>query len=106
MGARPPRPDAASSVRLTVVADGADQMISVSDDGPGIPEPWRERVFEPFVRRDETSPGAGVGLFAARHLARAMGGELRLEDRPPAGSKFVLELVAAHGPAPRRRSAG
>jgi signal transduction histidine kinase len=83
--------------------------ITISDDGPGIPEPWRERVFESFVRRDETSPGAGVGLFAARHLARAMGGDLRLEDRPadggrPAGSKFVLELVAAHGPAPRKRS--
>ena len=42
--------------------------------------------------------GAGIGLFAARHLARAMGGELRLEDRPPAGSQFVLELAASHGP--------
>jgi signal transduction histidine kinase len=86
--------------------EGGRVLISVSDDGPGIPEPWRERIFEPFVRRDETSPGAGVGLFAARHLARAMGGELRLEDRPPAGSRFILELVAAHGPAPRKRAAG
>lgn len=83
--------------------DGGHVRIAISDDGPGIPEGWRDRVFEPFVRRDETSPGAGVGLFAARHLARAMGGDLRLEDRPPAGSRFVLELAAAHGPGPRRR---
>jgi signal transduction histidine kinase len=79
-------------------------FISISDDGPGIPAAWRDRVFEPFVRRDETAPGAGVGLFAARHLARAMRGELRLEERSPSGSRFVLELVAVHGPAAQARN--
>ena len=70
----------------------------MTDDGPGIPAEWRERIFEPFVRRDDSPRGAGIGLFAARHLARAMNGELRLEDRLPAGSQFVLELAASHGP--------
>lgn len=78
--------------------NGGRVLLAVTDDGPGIPAEWRERIFEPFVRRDDSPRGAGIGLFAARHLARAMNGELRLEDRAPAGSQFVLELAASHGP--------
>lgn len=69
--------------------------IAVTDDGPGIPREWRERIFEPFVRLDDSPRGAGIGLFAARHLARAMHGDLRVEDREPAGSQFVLTLQQA-----------
>lgn len=73
--------------------------IAVTDDGPGIPREWRERIFEPFVRLDDSPRGAGIGLFAARHLARAMSGDLRLDDREPAGSQFVLTLRQTR-PAP------
>jgi signal transduction histidine kinase len=66
--------------------------LAVTDDGPGIPAQWRDRIFEPFVRLDDSPRGAGIGLFAARHLARAMAGELRVEPREPAGSQFVLTL--------------
>jgi signal transduction histidine kinase len=66
--------------------------IAVTDDGPGIPREWRDRIFEPFVRLDDSPRGAGIGLFAARHLARAMSGDLGVEDREPAGSQFVLTL--------------
>jgi signal transduction histidine kinase len=72
-------------------------FLAVTDDGPGIPEKWREKIFEPFVRLDDSPRGAGIGLFAARHLARAMGGDLRVEPRVPAGSQFVLELAMATG---------
>jgi signal transduction histidine kinase len=71
---------------------GERTFVAVTDDGPGIPVAWRERIFEPFVRLDDSPRGAGIGLFAARRLARSMGGELRVEDRLPAGSQFVLEL--------------
>ncbi len=66
--------------------------LAVTDDGPGIPAQWRDRIFEPFVRLDDSPRGAGIGLFAARHLARAMAGDLRAEAREPAGSQFVLTL--------------
>ncbi len=66
--------------------------LAVTDDGPGIPPQWRDRIFEPFVRLDDSPRGAGIGLFAARHLARAMAGDLRAEAREPAGSQFVLTL--------------
>ena len=69
--------------------------LAITDDGPGIPREWRERIFEPFVRLDDSPRGAGIGLFAARHLARSMGGDLRAEDRQPRGSQFVLELPVA-----------
>jgi signal transduction histidine kinase len=74
---------------------GDRTFLAITDDGPGIPVEWRERIFEPFVRLDDSPRGAGIGLFAARHLARSMSGDLRAEDREPRGSQFVLELPAA-----------
>ena len=71
------------------------RSLAITDNGPGIPLEWRERIFEPFVRLDDSPRGAGIGLFAARHLARSMAGDLRAEDRAPRGSQFVLELPAA-----------
>jgi signal transduction histidine kinase len=67
-------------------------FVAVTDDGPGIPQAWRERIFEPFVRLDDSPRGAGIGLFAARRLARSMDGELTVEPREPSGSQFVLRL--------------
>ena len=72
--------------------EGDAAYVAVTDDGPGIPEAWRERIFEPFVRLDDSPRGAGIGLFAARRLARAMDGELSVQPREPHGSQFVLRL--------------
>ena len=73
--------------------EGERAFLAVTDDGPGIPEPWRDSIFEPFVRLDDSARGAGIGLFAARHLARSMGGDLTVEPREPYGSQFVLSLA-------------
>jgi signal transduction histidine kinase len=72
--------------------EGDRATLAVTDDGPGIPAEWRARIFEPFVRLDDSPRGAGIGLFAARHLARTMGGELSVEPREPYGTQFVLRL--------------
>lgn len=56
-------------------------VIDVEDDGPGIPEAQRETVFEPFVRlNEEGTRGAGLGLAAARSIARAHGGDIAILD--------------------------
>ena len=72
--------------------EGDSAYVAVTDDGPGIPESWRDRIFEPFVRLDDSPRGTGIGLFAARRLARSMDGELTVEPREPYGSQFVLRL--------------
>lgn len=55
-------------------------IIDVADDGPGVPREQREAVFEPFVRLNEGAGGAGLGLPAARSIARAHGGKIAFVD--------------------------
>ena len=55
-------------------------QLGVSDEGPGIPEEWRERIFEPYARRDtHTARGSGIGLYAAKRLGESMGARLWCE---------------------------
>ncbi|MEV0912124.1 sensor histidine kinase [Streptomyces hokutonensis] len=77
--------------------------VEVSDDGPGIPAPDRERVFDRFTRLDNartrTEGGTGLGLAIARDIATAHGGTLTAE--PPrttdGGARLLLTLPAEHG---------
>jgi signal transduction histidine kinase/CheY-like chemotaxis protein len=82
-------------VELGWQLQGARLRFEVADRGPGIPEAWAERVFEPFERIPGDTQGAGLGLAVSRRLARAMGGELTHHARPGGGTCFVLELPAA-----------
>jgi signal transduction histidine kinase len=91
---------AASSVRLTVAADGADQLISVSDDGPGIAVADRERVFDRFTRLDDArardAGGSGLGLAIVRELVRRHGGTVVLQDAAaPPGLRVDVRLPGA-----------
>jgi signal transduction histidine kinase len=89
------------SVALTAENAGGDVVIRVHDDGPGVPAPLRDAVFERFVRGPSESPGSGLGLFISRGLARLMGGELVLEPGPESdGATFSLHLPGAEAEAP------
>jgi signal transduction histidine kinase len=77
------------------MADGSVR-IGVSDEGPGIPEEWRERIFEPYARREtHTARGSGIGLYAARKLAESVGARLWCEPAKGHGARFVIALPAA-----------
>jgi two-component system sensor histidine kinase KdpD len=71
-------------------------QLGVSDEGPGIPDEWRERIFEPYARRDtHTARGSGIGLYAAKRLGESMGARLWCEPAQPHGARFVVALPAA-----------
>jgi signal transduction histidine kinase len=82
-----------------LASDGDHVTVHVRDTGPGIPEAKHEEIFEPFVQLDRTlarpREGVGLGLSISRDLARGMGGELSVENRPTGGACFTLRLVRA-----------
>ena len=73
--------------------------ITVADEGVGIAEADRRRVFTKFFRaeRDPAAPGAGLGLFLVRGLVAAMGGRIWVESEEGFGSRFTFELPLADG---------
>jgi signal transduction histidine kinase len=86
---------AGSRVRITTAQDGGRAMLTVADDGPGIPRDARRQVFERFYRLDGTrASGSGLGLAIARELADLMGGRLEL-DEEDGWTLFRLVLSAA-----------
>ncbi|MBK8174879.1 MAG: HAMP domain-containing protein [Rhodospirillales bacterium] len=79
------------------LTDGADEVIvMIEDDGPGIAETERERVFDPFYRiegsRSRETGGSGLGLTVARTVVRAHGGDITLQTRNCGGLRVLVAL--------------
>lgn len=73
---------------------GGDVLVHVDDDGPGLPEPIQETVFDAYVRGAAATvrPGSGVGLFLVRTFAQLHGGRAWWEPSVIGGSRFVVSL--------------
>ena len=85
-----------TTITVTTALVEGTVRVGVSDEGPGIPAEWRERVFEPYARREtHTARGSGIGLFAAKRLSESMGAHLWCEPADPSGARFVIALPAA-----------
>jgi two-component system osmolarity sensor histidine kinase EnvZ len=72
-------------------------LVSIDDDGPGIPAESRDDVFKPFVRLDDArqdAGGSGLGLAIARDIARAHGGDISLHDSPLGGLRATVRVPA------------
>ncbi|MDQ3671905.1 MAG: HAMP domain-containing histidine kinase [Actinomycetota bacterium] len=84
----------ASSKEILVRARraGTAVLISVADDGPGVPVDDQERIFEAGARLATGQQGSGLGLAVARAVAEAHGGTLTLESVPGEGATFTIEL--------------
>jgi two-component system, OmpR family, sensor kinase len=84
--------------------DGA-VVLTVADDGPGVPAELRERVFERFVRGGgDRSTSSGLGLSIVRAVAESHGGSVELQDAAP-GTRFVVRLPLVASQDPTRISA-
>jgi signal transduction histidine kinase len=99
------------TIALRVVRRGGHTRLEVRDSGPGIRAEDHDVVFEPFRQLDGSDSrkhgGIGLGLALSRKLARAMGGDLRVESEPGKGSTFILTLpdATARVDAPRTTAA-
>ncbi|MFC0250804.1 ATP-binding protein [Massilia consociata] len=89
---------AGSRIELSAARNGNAIEIAVDDDGPGIPEDEREKIFDPFYRldrsRDRATGGFGLGLSIARKAVALHGGTLRAESSALGGARFVITLPA------------
>jgi len=87
-------PPESGPVRVTVMAEADALVMTVRDNGPGLTADQREHLGEPFYRSDSSrareTGGTGLGLYLARQVARAHGGDLRLLDEP--GACFEVRL--------------
>jgi signal transduction histidine kinase len=95
---------AASRIDVAVGSGGGDAVLgvavlSVADDGPGIPAADRDRVFDRFVRldpdRSRSGGGAGLGLAIVREIVAAHHGSVRVDDRPGGGTRMTVQLPLA-----------
>lgn len=80
------------AVTVSAIAREADVVIEISDNGPGIPATYHERIFQPFEKlrpRDEVE-GAGIGLAIVRRVLERVGGHIALESEVGKGARFVV----------------
>jgi signal transduction histidine kinase len=95
---------------VTVGLENNAALITIDDEGPGIPEQSLSRVFEPFFRVDparrKSAPGAGLGLAIAKEIVERHGGKLTLQNRSPKGlrQKIIFPAVLPDIPSSSRPS--
>ena len=83
---------AKSRVSIASSIDGANLLITIDDDGPGLDPAMRDAVLQRGVRADEAAPGSGFGLAIVRDLAELYGGSIALERADGGGVRAVLRL--------------
>jgi signal transduction histidine kinase len=95
--------------RVALDCDGDRAVVTIDDDGPGIPEYEREKVFAPFYRlegsRNRDTGGVGLGLAVARTAAREHGGDVTLGAAESGGLRVRLELPVSAVAAPPAETA-
>jgi len=80
-------------VKLTLTEEAGEAIIAVEDSGPGIPEPLREKIFEPFYQiGKEKRGGLGLGLAISKRLVELHGGTIEVDKSEGGGAKFQVRL--------------
>jgi signal transduction histidine kinase len=79
-------------VRLSTSRHGNTILIAVQDNGKGIPEKVKEKIFQPFFTTKPTGQGTGLGLSLSYDIVKAHGGEFRVDSKEGEGTSFVIQL--------------
>lgn len=89
-------------IDVKILRDNGFAVLSVTDQGVGIPEYERHRIFERFYRGNDPSVrkvrGSGIGLSITKHVAEMHGGEILVQSEPGKGSTFTLRIPMREGP--------
>ena len=80
-------------VSVSTKKEGGKVLISVKDNGNGIPDSIKEKIFQPFFTTKPTGQGTGLGLSLSYDIVKAHGGELKVETREGKGSEFIIQLT-------------
>jgi two-component system, NtrC family, sensor kinase len=80
------------TVSVSTENDGNKVLISVKDNGNGIPDSIKEKIFQPFFTTKPTGQGTGLGLSMSYDIVKAHGGELKVETQEGEGSEFLIQL--------------
>ena len=83
---------AQGEIILLINIEGSNLEFCVEDTGTGVLSDYAEKIFEPYVKLNDFFEGNGVGLTAARSIARRLGGDVRLDTEYHGGARFVLSL--------------
>ena len=86
------------NVWLITRAEGGKVVVTVKDDGPGIDDSVRDRLFEPFVTTKAVGQGTGLGLSICYGIVKRYDGEIRVYSEPGQGATFKV-ILPAHIPA-------
>jgi signal transduction histidine kinase len=78
---------------LKVLSDGPYVRVEIQDNGPGMDDATRRRIFEPFFTSEPPEYGTGLGLFVSYFIiTEDQGGALSVESKPGSGSRFIIRL--------------
>lgn len=86
-------------LEVNACLDGPWVIFTVDDNGPGVPEAEREKIFEPFYSTKQAEGGTGLGLSKAKQLANRLGGQLQVSESPLGGARFELRLPTRYSSA-------
>ena len=82
-------------VSVSVERQGAQAVVEIADDGPGIPPQVIKRIFDPFFTTKPVGSGTGLGLSLVREIIQQHGGDVTVQSRPGEGARFRVTLPAA-----------
>ena len=82
------------TVSISTKKAGDKVLISVGDNGNGIPQKVRDKIFQPFFTTKPTGQGTGLGLSLSYDIVKAHGGEIKVETKEGEGTNFIIQLTA------------
>src|SRR5690606_22018662 len=87
------------SLEISAISSAGDIVLTFKDEGPGIPEAYLKKIFDPFYTTKPPGKGTGLGLTIAAEIVKKYGGALGVESVPGVGTTFRVRFRKAGAPA-------